>query len=136
MADSHDILLLAYSFDMATWSDTPFQTHRLPPELRGEPGGTPDGALALTTVLVDAQTGIVKALRVDDLPSDFSGVLRALVADQLAHPFDDLAAEHKLNQIYADHQTSESMVAALALAICRSDGPVLGGSNPLSINYY
>ena len=116
-----DLLLLAYKFGSLDWSDTPFQAHRMRPDEQGVPVGDPGDELLLTTILVDADTGIIRAIHLSVLSPDVADTLRHAVRAQLNAPFDDTAAGRKLGAIYDRFATPQQMVEGIATAVC---GPV------------
>lgn len=117
--EAPDLLLLAHRFGSLEWSDTPFQAHRMTSAPTGVPDVAPGESLTLTTVLVDSETGIIRALRLDALSSAFSTALAEAVAAQLAAPFDDRAAALKQRRLYDRYATPEEMVRGRADVVSR-----------------
>lgn len=117
-----DIILLLYRFDAAVaWSDAPYSWHRVPEGQRDfpEPHGSPEGRDTLQVILVDALTGIVRALRIVSFSPAFTMVLRSAIRDQAARPWPGAAEyDRQLKQIY-NRYTSEQIVAR---AIARTMG--------------
>jgi len=133
---SPHVLLLSYKFGDLDWSDAPFQAHRMTTSAAGWPAGGPSLGLLFTTVLVDADTGVIRALRIDEWPPEFANPVRVAVAEQLIHDLDDDAAGRELDALYGAYSTPEAMVEAEALTTCRTEGAMAGGARPLTINYY
>lgn len=82
------------------WSDAPYSWHlvprherKLPPELGGQD--------TLRIVLVDAGSGLVRALRLVLLPEVFTLALRAAIVDQASAPWDSEAYGKHLAGLYA-----------------------------------
>lgn len=132
---SPHLLVLAYRFGDLPWSDSPFQIHRHRVEDRAWPQGGAEEQIAFRTVLVNASTGRIEALRFDALSVDFSNALRVAVAEQLLREPDEAEAERRLSSLYRRYPTPEAMVAEAAIHRCSTAGPALGGSRPLSITY-
>ena len=134
--ESPHLLVLAYRFGDLPWCDSPFQIHRHREEDRAWPMGGPDGQLAMRTVLVDASTGVVVSLRVDAWSLAFSNAIRVAVAEQLLHEPRDDEAQERLTALYGKYATPEEMVRERATHTYSTDGPTLGGTRDLTINYY
>jgi hypothetical protein len=105
--------VLCYRFGTEPWGDSPYQAHREPQADRGTPPGN-----AVQIILVDASSGIVRALRLVGWSQEFLDAVLANVADQLARPADERAAEAELNRFYAH----DSAVLARDHATARSSG--------------
>jgi hypothetical protein len=108
------VAMFCVRFGVLPWADFPYEAWREAEEHRGVPAGPGEGLL-LPVVLVDASTGIVKAIRVTNWPAPFADAVRAAVARQLARPADDAAAAAELGALY-EHTTEE--LVALAVARC------------------
>lgn len=118
--ESPDLLVLAYKFGSLDWSDTPFQAQRMTSVPPGLPEREVAEGMTLTTLLVDSETGLIRALRLDALSPSFSWALSRCVLLQLATPFDDAAAGRKLSRLYDRYATTEQMVAERADAVSRT----------------
>jgi len=96
------LILLLYKVEGACgWSDAPFAWHRVEaseqvlPELPGE------GETALLhVVLVDAGTGIVRAMRQISFPPETAAELHQAVRDQAAAPWDPEVHDAALGRLY------------------------------------
>ena len=124
------IIVLIYRFGDQPWSDAPFNWHlvpegerTLPPEL--EPGESP----LLTVMLVDADTGIVKAMRALSLGHDFGQALHAAIREQALAEFNQAAYDRKLGAVFAKYSTVE--LEKQASARYRSDPVRMGGRPPI-----
>lgn len=112
------VIVIVYRFAPALpWSDAPFSWHLVPEDERVLPPPVDDappaerGMLAVT--LVDATTGLVRALRMLTWSPEFTrAVHRAIVAQSIA-PAEgyDLA----LAAVYARHATTIDLLAACAV---------------------
>jgi hypothetical protein len=88
------------------WSDCPFEVWRQPEEERGPLAGEAGEGLLLTTVLVDALSGIVKVIRVTTWPAEFADRVRASVARQLEAPYSSKAAGVALAAVYERYDSA------------------------------
>lgn len=97
------VIVMIYRFGVEgagiPWSDAPYSWHlvpaherKLPPELGGQD--------ALRIVLVDAGTGLVRALRLVLLPEAFTAALRVAIIDQASAPWDLTAYDKRLAGLY------------------------------------
>lgn len=98
--DAGPVSVLAYRFGMQPWADAPYEPWKEPEADRGVPAGAAGNSLALQVVLVDASTGIVKALRLLTWEPGFAQAVRDTLSRQLAAPPDDAAADRKLGELY------------------------------------
>lgn len=72
-----------------------------------------DGAgLGLNVVLVDAGTGIVKALRLIGMPTEFSREFRAATLRQLERPFSADTYLRHINHIYKSNTSDDLLLKA------------------------
>lgn len=85
--------LLLFRFGTQPWADTPYQAHR--DQDPAVPGNR------IQVVLVDASTGIVRALRATTWSEEFTAEVRANVAAQLAGPANDAGAGAEIDGWYA-----------------------------------
>ena len=98
--DEDLVSVLCFRFGTLPWMDAPFEPWRAPIEDRGVPVGGPGQRLLLQIVLVDAHTGIVKALRTVTWDPAFAKAVRETIRRQLASPYDHPAAGRQLGAIY------------------------------------
>ena len=111
---SEHLLMFAYRFGSLDWCDAPFQARRLASALQGIPAGDVASPISLRTVLVDADTGHVRAFRRDELSSEVSAIIRGSLAMQLDVPFDDEVAGQHLSTMHQHFSTPEAMVREAA----------------------
>jgi hypothetical protein len=116
------VSVLCFQFGTLPWMDTPYEPWRehalrdsenRPGAERGVPAGEPGQHLLLPVVLVDAGTGIVRALRVVTWEPGFAGQVRDTVRRQLASPRDDAAAGRQLDALY--RQDSRALAESAAI---------------------
>ena len=75
------LMFLCYKFGSFDWSDASFTPHLVPDSHRQEPDVlTGDQRAVLQVILVEATTGIVKAIRMISLSPEFSRVLHNQIA--------------------------------------------------------
>lgn len=112
-----NLLVLLYAFgDGLPWSDAPFSWHLLPeaervlpPETRGE-----ERAL-LSVVLVDAETGIIRALRVVTLSPTFTRLLHDAIREQAARPWPgDALYDAQLAALYQRYPSTTALLKVSA----------------------
>ncbi|GIW55376.1 MAG: hypothetical protein KatS3mg082_1780 [Nitrospiraceae bacterium] len=108
------VILLLYRFAGACdWSDAPYSIHLVPQEERLAPEAvSPEARALLSVVLVDADTGLVRALRAITMSPGFTRLLHAAIAQQLAYHWDATAYDQALASIYRRFPESRSLVRA------------------------
>jgi hypothetical protein len=108
--------VMCFRFGQGPWADTPYNPHREDPALTpGVAATAPGQHLLITVVLVDASTGIVRALRQVTWPHAFAEAVGASVRRMLAAPADQPAADRALAELYA---TGTDTLAVRAGARC------------------
>ena len=121
-----DVLFLLYRFgepprEAVPWSDAPYSWHLVPADQRTlpEPAGMPEPHDTMQIILVDALTGIVRALRMVSFSPAFTVALRSAIRDQASRPWPgDAAYDRQLRAIY-DRYDSRALVAR---AVARTRG--------------
>jgi hypothetical protein len=116
--EADDALLFLYRFGEALpWSDKPFSWHLLArsrPEEALLPEPVREGEETrdtLQVVLVDAASGIVKALRLLTFSPSFTVALRLAVAREAERPWPgDAAYDARIRRLYARYPTSAAML--------------------------
>ncbi len=103
------IFLLLKIEGFIDWSDFPYSYHLVSEELRKLPEdnykvGT--GA-PLLLVLVEANTGVVKGLRVLGLSSKFTNALHQAIQEQAKEPFDQKAYHQTIDEVRSRFSASE-----------------------------
>jgi hypothetical protein len=109
LVDTEHVAIFCYRFGTLPWADFPYQAWREREEIRGVPAGAQGEGLLITVILVDASTGIVKAIRATTWPGEFADAVRATVRRQLDQPADDNAAAAALETLYEN--STEDLVA-------------------------
>jgi hypothetical protein len=116
------VILFLYQFGAAiAWSDVPYLWHLLPKEQRTLPDAESSEARALLQViLVDAGTGLVRALRVVTFSLAFTGVIHAAIRSQAEFPWiGPVGYDIALANIYRRYPTTADL---LRHAIARTRG--------------
>ncbi len=126
LAVEGDVLFFLYRFgegrrEAVPWSDAPYSWHLVPADQRSlpEPHGLPEGRDTLQVILVDALTGIIRALRMVSFSPAFSTALRLAIRDQALRPWPGGAEyDRQLTAIY-DRYDSQAL---LARAVAKTKG--------------
>lgn len=106
------VVWLLYRIDGACdWSDAPYSIHLEGPDAPAPPDPElgADRAL-LTVILVDADTGLVRALRGVSSSPPFTAALHAAIRAQAAAPFDRAAYDAAVRRDYAHFPQTAAMV--------------------------
>lgn len=115
------LLLLLYQIEGACdWSDAPYSWHLVPAEQRSLPEPVRDGEETrdyLRLLLVDAGTGIVRAIRLVSFSPAFTVALRLAIAAQAGETWDQAAYDLALDRLYRRYPAS-AQLAAVATARC------------------
>lgn len=110
------VLFVLHKIDgMEDWSDCPFSI-RLCKKIEFDwSDEIQEGqGLALSIVLVDADTGILLAQRIVGTSTEFARELRAAIMRQLEQPFVVDAYGRKINEIYSKYQSLQLLRLAKA----------------------
>lgn len=111
-----DIIFLAFQFENALVGECPYSWHMVSPEDRVLPDlDFPPGVGAvLRVVLVDAETGLVRGLRVLAFNRRFSLKLHRAILAQSLRPFDQATYDQQLAEAYQryDHCAIWNMAVA------------------------
>lgn len=119
--DSEHTGMLAFRLgDGVRWSDCPYHPHR---EQAADPDarvGIPDEWVStlLTVVLVDAATGITRAILAVSWPERFTRAVRASVRRMLEQPYSDQAHNAAIDNLYARYPTTAKLVHDRADVTC------------------
>jgi hypothetical protein len=105
-ADGGPVSVLCFKFGALSWMDTPFEPWQVADDERGVPLGDPSQYLLLQVTLVEAGTGIVRAMRAAAWPPDFAEQVRETLRRQLAAPADHGAAARRVAAMY-QHSSEE-----------------------------
>lgn len=106
-----NVILLLFRFGPEAgpglpWSEAPTSMHLVPEQERIAPGANESRA-TLRVVLLDADTGIVKALRLVLLSESFTQALHQALANQLHAAWEPALFDERLTDIFAQYETRE-----------------------------
>lgn len=116
-----DVILLCWRFGGLPWCDATYSIHLVPADERQEPPEppTPETRALLQVILVEATTGIVKAMRAVSFAPDFTRRLHAAIREQLSRPYPgEDAYLAQITRLYSSY-TSPQIATQLAVATCR-----------------
>jgi len=109
------VIFFLYRFGSAgeiDWSDAPFSIHRVPKEERVDAPAVVSGERGrLAVVLIDASSGLVRALRRISLSAVFTAELHAAIRAQAAAPYDPSVYSADLSAAYDRFAHSRQMAA-------------------------
>lgn len=117
----HDLIFFCFRFQPMPWSDSGFTIHLVPETDRGMPDDfqTPEERQLLNTILVDATTGLIRAIRVCTFSPGFTRALHAAIWAQMERqPINAEEAERQGRRIY-DRYSSADIATKLAIAKCK-----------------
>lgn len=114
--------VLAFRFGTLNWADCPFTPHRKEPDYEpGLPELVAGRHLTVVCPLVDATTGIIKAIRLTTWPAEFATAVKASVDRMREAPYTKLAHDAALDGLYA-YETYE-LVQLRSAARCVGGRP-------------
>lgn len=115
-----DIIFFCFRFGHLPWSDSGSSIHLVPQDERISPPD-PDKVeerFLLHVFLVDADTGILKAIRVVSFSPQFTRALHAALWRQLSNPFPEMSEyERQAKRIYNNY-TSKEIAEKLSFVRC------------------
>jgi hypothetical protein len=103
--EKDEVIFILSKFQGMSWIDAPYTVHLSKPFTFDNM--TPDQGFGLTIYLIDASSGILKAIRYVGLSNDFSGKLKATILRQKEMSFDAIAYNRRINTIYANYSTDD-----------------------------
>ena len=110
------VLWLLYHIAGYSWADAPFTIHNVDPEERiNDPLPTPETRYTITLLLVDADTSLIRAIRMATIPPTTSRIIHDEIERQLQTPFDDQTFQHHVTRTYREHPYPESMTEHASL---------------------
>lgn len=108
-----DILVFLFKFKPLPWSDSAYHYHKNDVSNRSFPEAIADGmGIRLDAVLVDADTGIVKAIRQTRIDTDVSRKIVDAINYQIEHPITDQDYDMQCDILYRKYETTMDMVEA------------------------
>lgn len=114
-----DVILLVFKFGSLPFSDAPYTIHRVPEQERTLPPllTRPTERHLVTIFLVNADTGILLAIRQVSFSHDFTEALHQAIREQADRPFDQVKFDRQLRSLYSQYQSKDLM--KLAIAKCK-----------------
>lgn len=110
-----EVIFIMAKFQGMPWMDAPYSVHLSQPFEFQEI--TEGKGFGLTTLLVDANTGILKAIRYSGLSTEFSRKLRIAIENQKNISWDERSYNQKIDMIYDNYSTYD--LVRRADAICK-----------------
>lgn len=96
---------------LVDWSDAPYTWHVVPQEHRSLPSKfTPEQRALLLVLLIDADTGILRAIRQVSMTPDATKLLHSAIADQASSEWNEPEYMATLNKLYKDAPTAWDIV--------------------------
>jgi hypothetical protein len=114
------LVLLLRIRGILDWTDAPFDIRLCPPQERSP---LPVGQLAPIWLLVDAQTGVLQALRLTSLSSRLCDELRAVIDEQRARPLDRQAEARAVARYQAGPDSAALAAGAPLLEVAGVNDP-------------
>jgi hypothetical protein len=117
----HDLIFFCFRFAPMGWSDSGFTIHLVNEEDRGMPDDfqTPEERQLINTILVDASTGLIRAIRVCTFSPAFTRALHAAIWAQLEKPFCGRDEIERQGQSIYSRYSSADIATKLAIVKCR-----------------
>lgn len=108
-----EVIFIMAKFEGMPWMDAPYSVHLSTPfafeDIQEGQG------FGLTTLLVDASTGILKAIRYSGLSTRFSQKLRGAIEAQNTIPWNEIKYNQKINEVYGNYSTDDLVLRADAI---------------------
>jgi hypothetical protein len=114
------VITLVWKIEGATdWSDCPYTIHRVEPGRRQLPpiDASPQDRALLTVLLVDSDTGILRAIRALTLPPLATAQLHAAIRAQAAAPFDPEVYETEVLNMRIKYAHPRGMARAASMLV-------------------
>lgn len=99
------IIFFLARFGSLPWLDAPYTVHLSKPFEFQEMAGSQGFGMHIT--LIDARTGVIRAMRLVGLSHGFSRELQAAIEAQRAMPFDEVRYDHELSAAYRNYRTRD-----------------------------
>lgn len=110
-------IFFLFRFGDGPWCDNPYSWHLVNEADRTLPDPEPllNARALLDIFLVDASTGILKAMRCCTFSPEFTSKLEAMVREQAARPFDRDIHDEDIRITYYNYRTSNDLAKAAVL---------------------
>ncbi len=100
------VIFLLFRFGTDSWNDAPFSWHTVPRGIRVYPEEAADSGI-LKVTLVNADNGIVQAVREIAMVPDFANKLNLSITAQANASFNGLSYAKHLNMVYNQYTAEE-----------------------------
>lgn len=100
------VIFLLFRFGTESWNDAPFSWHTVPRGIRVYPEEAADSSV-LQVTLVNADNGIVQAVRKIAMTSEFANKLNLAITAQANGSFNGLSYAKHLNMVYNQYTAEE-----------------------------
>jgi len=107
-----NVIIILTKLEGMQWMDAPYSVHLSQPFEFDEIG--PDQGVGLSIFLIDAATGVLKAMRYVGLSNDFSNRLKEVINEQKITDFDTRQYQQSINNIYSAYSTNEMLKYSIA----------------------
>jgi hypothetical protein len=105
ICEKEGVLFLLWKFGSQPWLDTPYSIH-LSQKFEFQPIEDSMG-YSIHIILVDAQTGIVKGMRLIAMPNKLSKNFKRIIIEQDGLSFDKNDYDKRLNMVYGNYSTGD-----------------------------
>lgn len=104
---------LCYRFGGQPWSDAPYSWHLVPEGQRDLPSADleADKRAVLSVLLVDASTGILRAIRQVTWSPEFTRAMHAAIRRQAEAPWSEMTYHRDVEALYSICPTSQALVS-------------------------
>jgi hypothetical protein len=102
----YGVIMITVKIGDLNWMDAPYSPHLSENLTKFSLPGAGEG-LGLTLLLVDAETGEIKSIRLIGLSERFSRVLIGAVMEQKTKEFDKVKYDSSVSRIFAAYKTSQ-----------------------------
>lgn len=100
-----DVIFVLFKFGSLNWMDAPYNVHLSEPFTFEEI--VPNSGFGLHVFLVDAATGIIKAMRLIGLGTTFSIQLKKAIEKQKNAAFDESLYDKAIMRVYGNYSTND-----------------------------
>jgi hypothetical protein len=105
------VFLLYKIATVCEWSDVAFNLHMVPEAQRQLPDEPPGERARLRLVLVDAESGLIRAKRIVSLDKVMTQALKMTLRAQAADAFNRVIYEAAVQQVYARYPDGDALAA-------------------------
>ena len=121
LAEEEGVPFVLYRAGGHPWSDVDYSYHR--GEASGRADLADDGALAVTLVVVEASSGVVKAVRKEACDAELAEALRAMAARDAGRRYDESERGEAVGRAHRRFPTPEALLASASIRRSFEPGP-------------